>query len=141
MNFEELSKIIMESADIKICAICGTPFKPRRSNQLTCGSKECMNERRKEYQRKREKTEAEREKHRIANRKWRAKTKALREREEHYDEIIRKTQKQVEFDEFIRQHGHEYGKYQMQKTLAEVPKIDVNIENAKHKEEDDNGKL
>ena len=87
-----------------------------------------------------EKAEQIRLKKRESNRRWRDKQRRLKKREEQMSEIIEKTEQQMKFDKFIKEHGHEYGKYQMQRTLAEVPKIDVNGVIAKHKEED-NGKV
>lgn len=133
MNFDELNKIVAESAGVSICEICGTPFTPYHSRQKTCGTEECKKQNKKEYMRTRfeladkETEERLRRSHAEANKKWREKKRRAKEREEQLDELHERWKKQADFDEYIRKHGHEYGKLQMQKTLALVPKIDVNI--------------
>ena len=136
MNFDELGAIIAENTGLKVCPICGTPFKPYHSRQKTCGTEECKRENHKTQMREREKSGEELERRREANRRWRAKQRRLKKREEQLDEIIERTQRQIDFDNYIKEHGHEYGKLQMQKTLALVPKIDVNLNGAKDKEQE-----
>ena len=133
MNFDELGAIIAEQTGLKICVVCGTPFKPYNSRQLTCGTEECRRERKNVQMRDKEKSEEEKERHR----KWREKQRRNKRKEEEYDKIIERTQRQIEFDNYIREHGHEYGKLQMQKTLALVPKIDVNINNGEKENENE----
>lgn len=137
MNLIEIEKV-MESNGIKICPICSTPFTPYHSRQKTCGSPECMRARHNDYQRDKAKSEQSKERHREANRKWRAKKSYLQKREGQLNEIIERTQKQVDFDNYIREHGHEYGKLQAEKTLAQVPKIDVNIDTKGEKDNEQN---
>lgn len=137
MTFDELGKIVEEQTGLKTCPICGTPFKPYHSRQKTCGTDECKREHKNKYMRERideaddEQASKWREKKREANRKWRAKQRRLKKRGEQLDEIIKRTQRQIDFDNYIREHGLEYGKLQMQKTLALVPPIDLNINKEK----------
>ena len=132
MNLAELEAIMREEG-INLCAICGTPFAPYHSRQKTCGDEECKKAYHTRYMRTRyetadaEKSERWREEHREANRRWRRKQKAIKKRTEQLDKIIERTQKQVDFDNYVKAHGHEYGKLSAEKTLAKVPKIDVNI--------------
>lgn len=140
MNFDELAKIIEQEAGVKVCPICGTPYTPYHSRQKTCGSNECKKESHNAYMRERltnvdeEQAEKIRERKRKNNRRWREKQRRLKKREQQLDEIIERTQRQIEFDNYIREHGHEYGKLQIQKTLALVPPIDLNINTKKEKE-------
>lgn len=127
MNLNEIQKIMAENG-VKVCPICGMPFKAYHSRQKTCGSSDCKKEHHNKYLRERELTEAQKESHRNSNRKWRRKKKRIAERTAQLDEIIERTQKQVDFDNYVREHGHEYGKLQAEKILASVPKIDLNID-------------
>lgn len=127
MNLNEIQKIMAENG-VKVCPICGMPFKAYHSRQKTCGSPDCKKEHHNKYLRERKLTEAQKESHRNSNRKWRRKKKRIAERTAQLDEIIERTQKQVDFDNYVREHGHEYGKLQAEKILASVPKIDLNID-------------
>jgi len=127
MNFSEIQRLMAEQG-VNICPICNTPFSAYHSRQKTCGNPDCKRANHNKYLRERKLTEEQKEKHRESNRKWRRKQAQIRERTKQMDEIIERTQKQVDFDNYIREHGHEYGKLQAEKTLSKVPKIDLNIE-------------
>ena len=127
MNLSEIQKVMADNG-VKVCPICGMPFKAYHSRQKTCGSPDCKKEHHNKYLRERELTEEQKESHRNSNRRWRRKKKRIAERTAQLDEIIERTQKQVDFDNYVREHGHEYGKLQAEKILASVPKIDLNID-------------
>ena len=44
----------MKNYEPRICEICGRPYIPRRSNQRTCASTECVRERKRVYAQKRQ---------------------------------------------------------------------------------------
>lgn len=139
MNLAEL-EAIMQAEGVSVCKICGTPYTPYHSRQKTCGTEECKKEYHTLYMRTRyetadeEKAERWREQHREANRRWRHKKSALKRRAKQLDKIIERTQKQADFDEYVRKNGLNYGKLSAEKTLAKVPKINVNIEEVKESE-------
>lgn len=146
MNFDKLNEIIAKDTGLKFCSVCGTPFKANTSRQRCCGAPECQRAQHNEYLRNRRKRLMEedadkfRAYRRDAMRKYRGKQRKKQESLENLNEAIKRYEAQENFDKYIEEHGLEYGKLQAEKTLAQVPKIDVNIENAKHKEED-NGKI
>ena len=129
MNISELEKIIEEQTGNKVCPICSTPFNPRHSRQKTCGSPECKRAFHNEYLRERQKRLKEEDKeafnkyHAAANKKWRKKQKFLEE----LDELQEYCKEQTILAETINLNvtGLDYGKKQIEKTLASVPKIDV----------------
>ena len=132
MNLTEIEKILSESG-IHSCVICGTPFTPFRKNQQTCGSPECRAEHHRryvvEYNRKKreENPDAYRRYRARKMREYRARQKELEEREEQFDELSERWQKQKELDRKISEYGLEYGKRSAEKVLATVPKIDTNM--------------
>lgn len=131
MQIEELTKILTEEAGLHICPICATPFSPYNSRQKTCGSPECKREYHKKYvaennkKQRRENPEEIKKKNRNAMRKYRSKQKRL--------ELFEEAEKYWEEREKVNERitGLDYGKRSAEKTLAKVPKIDVNI----HEEE------
>ena len=60
-------------------------------------------------------------------REYRARQKELDKREEQFDELSERWQKQSSLDRKIAEYGLEYGKRSAEKVLATVPKIDVNM--------------
>lgn len=129
MNISELEKIIEEQTGNLVCPICSTPFSPRHSRQKTCGSPDCKRLFHNQYLRERNKRlkaedkEAFNKYHAEANKKWRRKQKFLEE----LDELQEYCKEQVILAETINKKvsGIDYGKRQAEKTLASVPKIDV----------------
>lgn len=129
MNILDLEKIIEEQTGNKVCPICSTPFKPYHSRQKTCGDPECKRRYHNEYLRERTKIlkdedrEAFNKYHAAANKKYRRKQKFLRE----LDELQEYMKEQTILAETINEKvtGIDYGKKQAEKTLASVPKIDV----------------
>lgn len=134
MNFDELSEILLKEAGINTCPICGTPFDKRYKQQKTCGNDECRRKYKSKYLRERrerliaEDREAFNKYHAEAQRKSRNKKKgkenfeqALDKIEEYWTEVKERRDAPVE-------DGLNYGKRQMEKTLAMIPKIDVNLE-------------
>ena len=73
----------------------------------------------------REDVEAFREKRREAQRKSRRKKRRKEVADENYQKIQKYWESQAE--RHIETDGLEYGKRQMERTLASIPKIDVNI--------------
>ncbi len=133
MNLDELKKRIAEKDDLRICPICGLPYRPYRSSQRNCGTDECKKEyhRRyvKEYNRRRreENPELVREIRRKSMRKYRQKQRMIAERYKQLEDISDRFERQESFSEKVRGHGWRYGDMQAQKILETVPKIDVNL--------------
>lgn len=121
----------------KFCCICGTPFKPYHSRQKTCSSPDCRRQAHNAYMRDRRKRliekdpEAWRKYRREAMRRYRGKKRELIARDRQLKELEKHWQRQAEFDRKISEYGMEYGERQKMKTLASVPKIDVNLEGRK----------
>lgn len=129
MNFSELDKIIQD-AGISICPICGTPFDKRHYRQQTCGSRECKTLWKNKYLKERrerlksEDPDAYRERNAEAQRKSRRNKKRKQRIEENLNRMERYWETQTHVTA-ITDDGIYYGKRQMEKTLALVPKIDV----------------
>ena len=134
MDIKDLEAILSERSGNKFCPICGTPFKPRRKRQKTCGAPECKREAHNEYLREKrrfymsEHPEEFRKYRRDAMRKYRAKKAALANRDEELKELQERWQKQADFEKDVTEHGHEYGKRSAEKVLATVPKIKVTLD-------------
>ena len=130
MNFEELEKILAANIEGSICPVCGTPYIPFNRNQKTCGTKDCKRQWRNQYFRERnrrmreEDLDAFREYRAEAQRKTRAKKRAVRDAERRLDAMQEYVNKTEEKDKRF-EDGLNYGKRQVEKTLALVPKIDV----------------
>ena len=133
MAMTELEKLFRD-AGITICPICGTPYEPYHSRQKTCGSDKCKREWKNAYMRERTRKQREedldgwRKYHRNAQRKYRAKQKGIEEFANELADLRKYAKHQEDFEKFIAEHGHEYGKYSAEKVLATVPKIDTNLE-------------
>lgn len=131
MNISELEKIIEEQTGNKICCICGVPFKPHHSRQKTCGSAECKRLCHNQYLRERDRRlkeedrEAFNRRHTMAQRKSRRKKKMREQADRNYAKMQSHWERVADFDKAVADHGMEYGKRQAEKTLASVPKIDV----------------
>lgn len=129
MNISELEKIIEEQTGNKICPICGTPFKPYHSRQKTCGTEECKKLHHNMYLKERrerliaEDREAFNRAHALAQWKSRQKKKAKEQSERNYDKIQQHWERFVDSEKSVS--GIDYGKRQAEKTLASIPKIDV----------------
>lgn len=129
MNFDELSEIVAKEAGVSVCPICGTPFKPRHEAQKTCGTDECKRLYKNNYLRERRKRlmeediEAYRKHRREAQRKSRRKQRELELADKNYEKMQEYWEKQAE--RHIETDGIDYGKKQMERTLAMIPKIDV----------------
>lgn len=138
MDVDKLISILSETNGNKFCPYCGTPFKPHHSRQKTCGAPECKQLCHNEYMRERRQRQREedlegwRAKHREEIKKWRAKKRKRIDRDKQLKELSESWQKQDEFDKFVSEHGMDYGKIQAQKTLSQVPKIDVSMGEKKH---------
>lgn len=133
MGLTEIEKILESEAGLKVCKICGSPYKPYHSRQKTCGKPECKKAsqresvKRRNEERKAEDPDKYRASRSEAMRKYRQKKKALKVRETQLKELSKQWEKQLEFDKKIAEYGFEYGKRSAEKVLATVPKIDVNI--------------
>ena len=143
MGFEELEKILEEmDENVRYCEICHTPFKPKNNQQHCCSSAECQRAKMRRYQRKylEEHRDEMREKYRDTKReyqrKYREQRKSLRNRAKELDDAIDKTDRQVAFDNFVKEHGWEYGKIQAQKTLAMIEPIKLTLDEPKKKGEE-----
>lgn len=129
MNFDELNEIVAKEAGVSVCPICGTPFAPRHDKQKTCATEECkrlyknnyLKERRKRL--REENIELYRKIRAEAQRKSRRKKRNLELAERNYEKVQEYWEKQAE--RHIETDGIDYGKKQMERTLAMIPKIDV----------------
>ena len=133
MDLNSIEQVLAAETNLRICPICGTPYKPYHSRQKSCGSPECKREVHNAYCRARRKRlmEEHPEEFRAyrakAMRKYRAKLKEKDRREEELKELAERWKRQQKFDEYVSVHGHEYGKLSAEKVLAKVPKIDVTL--------------
>ena len=133
MDLNEIESILQSESKLKVCPICGTPFKPYHSRQKTCGSEECKNASKSESVKKRssekkaENPEEYKKSRRNAMRRYRRKRQALKIRESQLKELSEQWERQLNFDRKVSEYGLEYGKQSAEKVLATVPKIDVNI--------------
>ena len=131
MNFNLLNEIIEKEAGVSICPICGIPYDKYHKNQKTCGTDECKRLWHNQYQEERrrkmltENPDEFRAYRREAQRKTRQKKRKAKVADGNYQKLesywVNKADRRLETG------GHEYGKRQVEKTLAQVPKIDVNI--------------
>lgn len=138
MNFEELGKIISDEAGVDICPMCATPFRRRDARQKTCGTNECKRLWKNKYLRERrqrliaEDKELFNFRHAEAQRKSRHKKRAERIARENRetaepDTISIKNIERLESFFVMQEPADEYAERQKAKTLALVPKIDVNL--------------
>lgn len=140
-KFEELERLIAEKTGAPICPICGTPYIPYNSRQKTCGAEECKHEWKCKYLRDRRKRlqeedyEAYRDYCNEAQRKARAKKRTVDRLDEDLAALEEKYRRMEERDKTVFADGFNYGKRQMERTLALVPKIDVNLDR-RHKNDD-----
>ena len=140
MGFEELEKVL-EGMDknVRYCEICHTPFKPKTCQQKCCSSAKCQAEKMRRYQKRyheehgEEMKEKYRDTKRAYQRKYREQRKSLRNLANELDQEIEKTDRQVAFDNFVKEHGWEYGRLQAQKTLAMVEPIKLTLDEPKKK--------
>lgn len=129
MNFDELSEIVAKEAGVDICPICGTPYHRRHPHQKTCATDECKrlykNQYLREYRKRLMETDIEgfRKYRADAQRKSRHKKKNLDIAEENFMRMQDYWKRQE--DRHIDTDGIDYGKKQMERTLAMIPKIDV----------------
>ena len=131
MNISELNDIITNETGICICPVCGTPYEKYHSRQRTCGAEECKRLWHNKYLRERrerliaEDKDAYNRYHTIAQRKSRQKKRNM----ERADESLRKAQEY--WERFEKRHatdkpdGKGYAERQIERTLSQVPKIDV----------------
>lgn len=131
MNFDALDEIIRKNTDLNICPICGTPFRQYHRRQKTCGTEECKRQWHNSYLRKRrvrlmtEDRDAFNKEHAEAQRKYRLKKRGIKEMSEALDRMQAHWDAVLEKETRLADGGFDYGKRQMEKTLANVPKIDV----------------
>ena len=144
MDLTKIESILQAEAELKVCPICGTPYKPYHSRQKTCGSSECIRinrseaTKRRNAERKEENPEEYRASRRASVQRYRQKKRAMVNREAQLKELSEQWEKQTEFDRKVTEYGMEYGKRSAEKVLANAPKIDVNIE---RREEDEQNVL
>ena len=133
MELHGLETILSEISGNKFCPICGTPFEPYNSRQITCGAPDCKRQWHNQYMRERTKRQREedlegwRKYHREAVRKNREKKREARRRESQLKRLSEQWEKQADFDRKVSEYGLQYGEGQRQKILATVPKINVNL--------------
>ena len=130
MDLQKMQEMLSEQSGNKFCVICGTPFKPYRPKQKTCGAPECQKALHAEYmkdrakRKKAEDIEAWRKYHREAQKKSRDKKRDRVKRDKQLKQLQDRWEKQAEFDKMDKDN---YGERQRQKTLESVPKIDVTM--------------
>ena len=135
MNFDELNAIVAEQAGVDICPMCGIPFHRRDSRQKTCGTDECKRLWKNKYLRERrlrliaENKELFNFRHAEAERRRRRKKRAAQIEHENaeQDTISAKDIDRLESLFVMRTPADEYAERQIAKTLAMIPKIDVNL--------------
>lgn len=138
MRLEELTKILNEEAGISVCPICATPFTPRNSRQKTCGCPECKKKYHNQYvaensRRKREENLEEARRYaRETMRRHRHRKKNKGNAERRLNEAAEYWKDRDKINERIT--GEDYGRRSAEKTLAGVPKVDVNIREEKNDE-------
>lgn len=131
MNFDELNAIIVKETGVKICPICGVPFEGYHRRQKTCGTDECKRLYHNQYLREKrvqwmtEDIAGFREYRRVAQRKSRRKKKETELMQRNYKKMQSYWERQIDVKERKLDGGLDYGKKQVEKTLAQVPKIDV----------------
>ena len=131
MNFNTLNEIIEKETGVGICPICGVPFEKYHSRQKTCGSDECKRRWHNNYYNERrrrllaEHPDEFRAYRREAERKTRKKKREKEMMRRNYKKLQSYWERQIDVKERKLDGGIDYGKKQMEKTLAEVPKIDV----------------
>ena len=131
MNFDLLNEIIAKEAGVNICPICGIPYEKYHSRQKTCGTEECkrlwhnrcVEERRRKMLT--EKPEEFRAYRREAEKKTRRKKKQKEMLRKNYKKMQSYWERQIDVKERKIDGGLDYGKKQVEKTLAQVSKIDV----------------
>lgn len=132
MNFEELSEIISENTSLAVCPICGMPYRRYRSTQKTCAEPDCQKAWHNEYAKRRKKQlreenpELYKQKKREREQRYRDKKKAVEQAEKKIEIYEQAAARIEELNKNVT--GIDYGKRQMEKTLALVPKIDVNLD-------------
>lgn len=135
MNFDKLNEMVAKKAGVDICPICGTPFRRRDARQKTCGASECKRLWKNKYLRERrlrliaEDKELFNYRHAEAQRKSRHKKRAeqiARENAEQ-DTISIENIERLESYFVMQTPADEYAERQRAKTLASIPKIDVNL--------------
>lgn len=142
MKLDEIEIALQKESGLKMCVICGMPFRPYHSRQKTCGSAECKRAHHincviaRTERIKRERPNEYKAFRRECSRRARAKKKALKARETQLKALAERWEKQKEFDDKISKYGIEYGKRSAEKVLSTVQKIDVEafikeIENGK----------
>ena len=133
MNFDELNEIVAKEAGVNICPICGTPFEKYHARQKTCGTDECKRLWRNKYFEERRRTllaenpEEFRAYRREAERKTRKKKRNEELMRRNYKKMQSYWERQVDIKEREVGGDIDYGKRQMEKTLQQVPKINVDI--------------
>ena len=143
MNLDEIEKILQDDAGLRTCQICGNPYKPYHRRQKTCGEPDCRrayhNEKMKAHQAKRmaENPEEFRANKREHARKYARRQNALRTRDAQLRYLSERWKKQGEFDRKISEYGMDYGRVQSEKTLAQIPKIDVTTGDGKDDDQSD----
>lgn len=134
MNISDLDKIIEQEAGVSICPICGTPYTKYHYRQVTCGTDECKKEHRARYMRERtERLRAEdldgwRKKEAERQRKGRRKKKGLITIEENLQRAQEYWEREQARHYLEKPDGKGYAEQQIARTLAQVSKIDVNLE-------------
>lgn len=135
MNFDELNAIVAKQAGVDVCPICGVPFRKRHARQKTCGAVECKRLWKNNYLRERRLRLIAEDKemfnflHAEAQRKSRHKKRAEKIARENAksDTISAENIDRLESFFVMKTPANEYAERQRAKTLAQVPKIDVNI--------------
>ena len=148
MNLEELKDKMAEQDGLRVCPICGLPYKPYRQRQRTCGDPVCRKKHHQQYvkeynrQFRQKYPEVARERTKTSMRKYRRKQRELEQLDKQLEQMGEHWQRKEEFSQQMKEHDGRYGDIQKQKILASVPKIDVSMggdNDTVHTEDDTTG--
>lgn len=141
MDLNKIEQVLQSETGMKVCPVCGNPYKPYHSRQKTCGERECKKAYQNESAKKRiarrraEHPEEFKALKREYARRYRQRKKTLQSRDIQLKDLSEQWEKQLDFDKKISEYGLEYGKRSAEKVLATVPKIDVNIHGKENENE------
>lgn len=125
--FEFMQEVFDQSNGARICPYCGTPYAPYHSRQKTCGREECKTRHHREYTKRW--TE---EKMRTNPEQIRASKRQYMRRKRRWEKAEQRMEKLEKYADSIERQDDavavlNYGDRQKERTLAQVPKIDVNL--------------
>lgn len=127
MTLTELQELIVSKGGIKICPICGTPFNPYHSRQVTCATKECKKAHHRAWIKEHNARlkEEDPERYRITRNGYMKKyRKRLAAKERRFEDIEKAIKKERAFE---GESPASYRDRQIAETLKNVPKIELTL--------------